>query len=256
MTLSGAIDLVRQARRRLRYLGLRYRCPFCGSHLRKMLPFGLKLEVFDKAHVVGGGYRENVLCPVCYSSDRERLLLLFIKERTTLLQKPQRILHFAPERHIRQLLTATPGVFYCSADLAMPGVQVRLDIARLPFRDGCFDFIICCHVLEHVMDDEKAMRQLHAALRPGGQAIIQVPIGFALKSTFEDPTVAPADREKTFGQDDHVRLYALDVVQRLEAAGFRVRTEFPGRDRGDGRVERVAVNPEEPVFVCERPPAD
>ena len=256
MTLSSAIDLVRQASARLLYFGLRYWCPFCGSHLRKMLPFGLKLEVFDKARVVGGGYRENVLCPVCYSSDRERLLLFFIKERTTLLQKAQRILHFAPERHLRRLLAATPGVSYFAADLAQADVDVRLDITRLPFRDGCFDFIICCHVLEHVLDDGKAMRQLHAALRPGGQAIVQVPIAFAQKSTYEDPTVAPADREKTFGQHDHVRLYALDVVQRLEAAGFRVRTEFPGREGGAKWAERAAVNPEEPVFVCERPPAD
>ena len=217
-----------------------------------MLPFGLKLEVFDKVRVVGGGYRENVLCPVCFSTDRERLLFFFLKERTNVFQGAHRILHVAPEGHLRQLLATTPGVSYLTADLSQSDVALRLDITCLPFREGCFNFIICCHVLEHVVDDDRAMRQLHAALRQGGQAIIQVPIAFGLKRTYEDPTVAPADREKTFGQDDHVRLYALDFVQRLETAGFRVRTEFPARDRGAAWAERTRVNSEEPVFVCER----
>jgi len=90
---------------------------------------------------------------------------------------------------------------------------------------------------------------------PGGQAIIQVPIALGLSNTHEDPSVkSPEDREKVFGQNDHVRLYSLDIVDRLQRAGFRVQTQFLAKDRGAQWAERVRVNPEEPVFLCERAP--
>jgi SAM-dependent methyltransferase len=242
--------------RRVRYFGVRYRCPFCSSHLRKMLGFGLRLPVFARARVVGAGFREAILCPVCFSSDRERLMLYFLQERTDVLRAQTRLLHFAPEKHLEAVLRAAPGVSYWSADIAAPEVSVRLDITRIPFRRASFDAVVCSHVLEHVRDDREAMRELNAVLRPGGQAIIQVPIALGIPQTYENSAVVdPADREREFGQDDHVRLYTLDIVDRLRAAGFEVTTVYLGKDRGPVWADRVRVNPEEPIFLCRKPSA-
>jgi hypothetical protein len=95
------------------------------------------------------------------------------------------------------------------------------------------------------------MRELHRVLANYGWAILQVPIGAA--ETYEDPTVTdPNDRERVFGQSDHVRIYGLDYYDRLSAAGFAVErvegSEFVSEDEG----RRNAVNLGEVIPVCRR----
>jgi SAM-dependent methyltransferase len=122
-----------------------------------------------------------------------------------------------------------------AADLAQRWVSVKLDVMMVPFPAESFDLVICNHVLEHVCDDRAAMRELCRVLRPGGRAVLQVPIARALATTLEDPTaVTEADRIRMFGQRDHVRLYAAsDCMRRLENAGVRV--EFSRAIRLSGR---------------------
>ncbi len=101
--------------------------------------------------------------------------------------------------------------------------MVRMDITDIQFPENSFDAIICNHVLEHVIDDYKAMTELHRVLKPGGWAILQVPISLSLDKTYEDFSITTArGREEAFGQDDHVRIYAKDYASRLEQAGFKV----------------------------------
>src|SRR5262249_12426105 len=77
------------------------------------------------------------------------------------------------------------------------------------------------HVLEHVPDDRRAMREFYRVLKPGGWAILLVPI--TVERTFEDPAVVdPAERLRLFGQEDHVRRYGPDYGDRLSEAGFAV----------------------------------
>jgi SAM-dependent methyltransferase len=94
----------------------------------------------------------------------------------------------------------------------------------LPFLDQQFDLVIANHVLEHIPDDRKAMRELFRVLKNGGRAILQVPYSTTITSSIEDPAVTdPAERSKVFGQHDHVRIYALgDYVTRLSDTGFVV----------------------------------
>src|SRR5262245_57166999 len=98
--------------RRLRYYGFRHACPFCSSRLRRLHGYGMRSPVFAEAHVVGGGYRDNNLCPVCLSTDRERLLLFFLQERTGLFGARSRLLHLAPEAHLQDSLKRMPNVSY------------------------------------------------------------------------------------------------------------------------------------------------
>ena len=102
------------------------------------------------------------------------------------------------------------------------------------------------HVLEHIPDDRKAMSELRRVLKPGGVAILQVPISANSATTIEDPEITDPDaREQAFGQFDHVRIYGQDYTTRLAEAGFQV-------DKVDvtDQYAKFGVNPEEALFVC------
>src|SRR5256714_11389508 len=108
-----------------------------------------------------------------------------------------------------------------------------MDLERLPFRDGAFDAILCSHVLEHVSDARRALRELRRVLAPDGWAILQSPIDAARAETYEDPrVVTPAARREVFGQSDHARIFGRDYGAWLARAGFAVDVVAFGRDRG------------------------
>jgi SAM-dependent methyltransferase len=190
------------------------RCPICERGAITYLPSG-------------SPPRAHVLCPFCGSRERARMAWLFIKENG-LLRPGLRILHVAPERCLREKLTILPGVKYTAGDKFTPGYNyphgtVDLDITAIQFPNDHFDLILCSHVLEHVPDDRKAMRELYRVLKPGGTAILMVPIVLENATTAEDPSVTdPHERVRLYGQFDHVRLYGRDYVQRLQEAGFKV----------------------------------
>ncbi|MDP8227851.1 MAG: methyltransferase domain-containing protein [Candidatus Electryoneaceae bacterium] len=198
-------------------------CPFCGGTFRKFLPSGFHYPVLREKNVVSGGYRLNAQCPKCGSLDRERLVYQYLLKKTDFFSRNVRLLHVAPEEHLEKCFRRHPNIDYLTADLYAMNVMVKMDISDIHYDDNSFDVIICNHVLEHVLDDRKAMAELFRVLKPDGWAILQVPISLLLDRTFEDPTVTTSEeRERIFGQDDHVRIYAGDYSDRLEEVGFRV----------------------------------
>jgi SAM-dependent methyltransferase len=150
------------------------------------------------------------------------LIWLYLTNETNLLAgRPLKLLHVAPEPRLSKLLSSLPGVDYLSGDIRQGAAMVEMDITDIQYPEGAFDVVYCSHVLEHVVDDRKAMREFFRVLRPGGWAVLQVPIG--RETTFEDFSVVdPADRKRVFGQSDHVRIYGLDYPDRLREAGFDV----------------------------------
>jgi SAM-dependent methyltransferase len=216
-------------------------CPCCEAHLRRFVHYR-----------ISGSLQE--MCPVCGSLERHRLLLLFLRERTDLFSKPSRLLHFAPEsclqRHLKQLST----IDYVGADLASPLADVQVDITAIPFEDSSFDAIICSHVLEHVPDDRRALRELARVLKPGGWAILQVPLDPDRPVTFEDPTVTdPRERLRLYGQEDHVRVYGRDYLTRLVDAGFEVQIDPFVHELGADTVAFYGLDPSEDLYVATRP---
>jgi len=128
--------------------------------------------------------------------------------------------------------------------------MTRLNITALPFHRGYFDVIYCSHVLEHVPDDIGAMREIFRVLKAGGWFLPDVPI--LREKTFEDATVVtPSDRERIFGQFDHVRIYGKDFKERLEKLGFRVRIDPLGRDLGDIKRRYFGIDNHE-LYFCEK----
>jgi SAM-dependent methyltransferase len=226
----------------LLYRGDRVTCPCCGRTARKFMPTVLPV----------GPNRPGARCPHCGARDRQRHLWLYLERKTNLFTDPLRVLHFAPERIFENRLRAQPNLDYVSTDLERARADVKADITDLPFPDDAFDVILCSHVLEHVPDDAQAMRELHRVLRPGGWAVVLVPIDFSREETFEDPAVVdPPDRERLFGQADHVRVYGRDLKARLQAAGFTVRVEDFRGELGEAEARRYGLRPRNPdLHLC------
>ena len=208
---------------KVRCFGFKYKCPICNSYLRMLNPFGLKFPVLTEKNVIGGGYRLNAQCPVCYSTDRERLLYLYLLKKTDFFSKKAKVLHVAPEGGLSRIIKAHSNVDYLTADIGANNVMVKMDITEISYPTETFDVIICNHVLEHIIDDERAMSELYRVLKSGGWGILQVPISLSLEKTYEDFSVIdPSERETIFGQSDHVRIYGMDYVDRLKKSGFDV----------------------------------
>jgi len=232
--------------------GFKYQCNFCQGHFRKLSPDGLKNDV--AMNLVGGGYR-YCLCPRCYSTDRERLIYWYIVNKTNILNldKTINLLHVAPERNLQKILKSFSNIEYVSGDLnPLVNCDVILDITDIKFKDNFFDVIICNHVLEHVKDDQKAMHELFRALKPKGIAILQVPISKVLKQTFEDFSIkTPEEREKYFGQKDHVRIYGSeDYRNRLEGVGFKVELYDVKKDLNIKNIIKYGLNKNEILYIC------
>jgi len=253
---AGFKARLRSAYARVAHFGFKYRCPFCRSSVRAFLPFGLPFPVLREKRVVGGGFRENALCPVCFAIDRHRLLYLYLRNKTDIFSVPTKLLHVAPEPRIADVLRAGGNVQYVSADLLPENVMVQMDITAIQYPDNSFDAIICNHVLGNIADDGLAFREIMRTLRPGGWAILQVPISKTLKRTYEDFSITTAEgREQAFGEAHQLRIYAEDYKDRLEAAGFLVDvfnwTDEPENFGGANNL--YALNTAESVYRVRKP---
>jgi len=170
----------------------------------------------------GNPPRPNSRCAHCGSLERHRLFWLFAEQKTNLFDKREKqVLHIAPEPCLEPQLKRRLGRGYLTADFMDPRAMVRMDITDIQYPDDSFDVIYCSHVLEHVQEDVKAMRELRRVLKPDGWAVLLVPI--TAETTYEDPAVVdPRERLEKFGQEDHVRRYGWDYIDRLRSAGFNV----------------------------------
>jgi len=223
--------------------GKRY-CPVCNKKVRKYIPlpasykesmekYGFLYSLDDAETLNYGAYS----CPHCTASDRDRLYALYVSQR--LMEQGATniaLLEIAPSRPLSEMLKKTGKITLRTADLMMEGVDDRIDITNMNcYAEGTFDVFICSHVLEHVPDDSKALRELFRILKPGGWGILMVPIILTLDEIDEDPLLVDiAERWRRFGQNDHVRMYSKNgLVERAKRAGFVVSQygqEFFGMD--------------------------
>lgn len=213
------------------------RCPVCGWRGFRFEPFGNRAL-----------WREDALCPACGSLERHRAAFLLLKDR---IPRGQSVLHVAAEDLMIPWIIAR-STEYLNIDLYKPAMR-RMDLTRLDLPDQSRTLVWCSHVLEHIPDDAKALSEIYRVLKPGGLMVLQVPIGGP--TTYEDPAVTgEQERLDKFLQEDHVRLYGLDLRERIEKAGF----ECEVLSTADmSQADQVLYSLRHPVFreifVCRRP---
>lgn len=221
--------------------GKKYTDPIDGNSYRKFLPYG-----YEKV-------RENVLAPGTLSLERHRLCWLYLQNETDLFTQPQKLLHFAPEQAFLKRFRKIKHLDYTTTDLNSPIADVKADICNLPFDDNSYNFIICNHVLEHIPDDMKAMKELYRVLAPGGTAILQVPYDRDRNTTFEDDSITdPKERARIFGQYDHVRVYGMDYFEKLKATGFIVEALDYTSSFTEEQIDRYRLAKGELLPVCKK----
>ena len=223
------------------YAGNNVQCPVCMHSFRKFLPYGRQS-------------RANALCPNCLALERHRLMYLYLKEKTGFFKDDLKVLHVAPEACFIHRFEQMDNLDYVTADIESPLAKVKMDIHDIPFDENTFDVVFCNHVMEHVHDDIKSMSELHRVLKPGGWGIIQIPLFHPMPDiTDEDTSITdPAERERRFGQDDHVRLYGKDYPDRLRKGGFHVTVDDYVLQLPDEQVDKYALPLDEMIYFCEK----
>ena len=215
--------------------------PIDGKSFRKFLPYGY------------GKQRKNALSPSTLSLERHRLMWLFLQQETAFFTSKEKlkVLHIAPEQCFLDIFRKQKNLDYTTSDLESPIADVKADICNLPFDDNSFDVVFCNHVLEHIANDTKAMKELYRVLKTGGMGIFQIPQDLSREKTFEDNTITDRkERAKIFGQYDHVRVYGRDYFNKLRAIGFKVDEVDYTQKIAPEKLERFCLMKNEILPVC------
>jgi SAM-dependent methyltransferase len=192
-----------------------------------------------------------VLSPSTLSLERHRLLWLYLQNETKFFSEEKKVLHFAPEQCFLKRFRNLKNIEYTTTDLESPIADVKADICNLPFEDNSYDIIFCNHVLEHIPDDTKAMQELYRVLKPNGMAILQIPQDLARETTFEDNSITDKkERDKVFGQYDHVRVYGRDYFDKLRRTGFKVEEVDYTSTLSEDDIEKYCLAKGEIIPVC------
>lgn len=209
------------------YRGKNHQCNVCGTRLKHF------------AQLQNG----DLICPVCGSISRARRLYQLLNEE---FMKPGMVvLDFSPFRILYKKWKKKHDIQYFATDFGNDFIaDYRYDITKIDRKDENFDLIICYHILEHIIDDKLAMRELYRVLKTGGKALVQTP--FKEGEIYEDYSITTEEgRLEHFGQEDHVRIYSVNGLEkRLKEAGFQVEVRTFAGDRFYG------FSANEKVLVC------
>lgn len=198
--------------RRLRWFGLKHSCPVCGARLKSFVP-----------HKSDPTMKHDALCPVCQSKHPHRRAVLLLRQIAQEMPNPGEVLHVAPEPRLGQHMQKLFRGKYVSGDI-VPGIgQLQFDVAEMPFRDGQFGLLFCCHVLMMLPSSrvEQAVRECFRVLKPGGIAVLEAAL--VPGHTIEMENKTDEDRRKLWYSHDVLRMFgALDYWPMMERAGFQV----------------------------------
>jgi SAM-dependent methyltransferase len=184
-------------------------------------------------------------CPGCDSRSRHRGLALLIPETLGNSAGRRRVLHFAPEAVLRNVLLQLPNVEYRTTDLFVEDVDYPSEnIEALSFQPCSFDVVLCNHVLEHVANDAAAVRELARILAPSGVAIITIPGEWTRQKTITFPNTDLNGHYRDYG------LEVKDLLQRHFAAVELV--DMHALDRAPNGLS-YGIRPRDVAFICRQP---
>jgi len=187
------------------YIGKNKQCNICNRKLRKFI-------------ILNNG---DQLCPGCGSLGRNRRLWDILKD--DIKTENISILDFSPSRCLYYKFKSIDKINYVSSDFKNEFLaDKKYDITGIDCPSENFDIIICYHILEHIADDRRAIKELGRVLKPAGKCYIQTP--FKEGEIYENYSITdPKERVKHFGQEDHLRIYSITgLKQRIEESGLKV----------------------------------
>ena len=258
-----ALALVRIARRRARLvfnrLGKKRQCYVCGKRFNHFTKYGegrKKIPEFRLKLMIVGSDVDNFGCMYCGSHDRERHLYMFFdKLRLWDAVRASRVLHFAPEKHLRSRITGLGPAKYTAADLFPRDEQTeRIDVTDLPFDDESYDFVVCNHVLEHVKEYRTALSEIYRVLSPNGLAVLQTPVSRLLTRNFEDDGIdSDTLRLYFYGERAHCRVFSeKHLFEDMMHTGFRLDVAKNGYYFTDSECRYYGVNGEEDLILLRK----
>lgn len=239
--------------KKLRYKGNLFFCNICNSNLSLWSNYG-PLENL------------NFICPVCNAFGRHRMLALILNDELNAnnFYPKKHLLHFSPEIGLQKYITTKFfSIDYKSSDYEDPNNDFQFDLMNIDHPNDRFDYIIISHVLEHIHDDIRALKELRRILSPGGKIFIQVPLGNN-PQIIEKKLFSAQERLVMYGQKDHVRLYSKNALyQRLVDVGFAVSVQQANEQNNEKQFYHMALDipqdskmlysTESTVFVCQKP---
>ena len=245
------------------YMGDKYYCPICKTGLAHfdIIDQGI-IDAFDKYEYNYPIFSCETLnffnyhCPKCHASDRDRLFAMYLNKIAAGIDKDKKLsfIDFAPQPGLAKFFKSMTFLNYRSADLYMEGVDDKVDITDMKiYKDNSIDAFVCSHILEHVKEDKKAMKELYRILKPGGWGIAMVPILLTSDHIIEDlPIETEAELWKFYGQGDHVRFYNKSgFIDRLKEAGFKV--NLYGKDYfGAAAFEKNGIHHRSVLYIVEK----
>ena len=229
-----------------------FKCPFCGFVGPLEMMGADRFPILQKLEVIGAG-RRAAKCPVCKSTDKERLIYTFLKDVEQLeLKSDLKILHIAPENNL-QLWLESISTNYIAGDAFLQnqhfiGNVQFVDIRNTVLPDNNFDYIICNHVICDIKEDKLASSEIYRILGYGGVAILQVPITKVSGTVEYENVKSKEEREIAYGYGYHERIYNdADYVELLSSIGFNVEVRNLSKE-----YEGHGLNPVEDLYICRK----
>jgi SAM-dependent methyltransferase len=171
------------------------------------------------------------------SSCRYRLTLAryasiaeFLKREIASAQRNLHLLDVACGQGRLILYGPFPGMKFTGTDVSRSSLAtarergyqgvVETNVAHpLPFPDQSFDVVVCSHILEHLLEPERLVREAHRVLRPGGLLVVGVPICLWWTRWLRIhvlPRLVPSKRPEVLAaRFGHVQFFTLPSLKQL-----------------------------------------
>lgn len=141
------------------------------DHLRPLAPCNICGGTrFSAGHVANPLSHSGRLrkCLRCRSPERHRAFRKITVWMGKADFKQARCLHLSRDPTVKPR-------WFASYELSLYGKHNSIDVQRIPRGDASYDVIVCTHVLEHVPDHRRALRELGRVLSDHGFLFLSVP---------------------------------------------------------------------------------
>jgi len=211
----------------------RVRCNMCGWEGNRFYPN------------TGPGYHEmDTVCPGCRCQDRHRSLVVVLEQRTRFFEPQTQVVEVAPMMRFQEFTLANKRQGYISFDIERFAME-HGDITQMRYTDHSQDYFLALHVLEHIPEEGKALSEIKRVLKPGGVAILQVPVDWSVGRTYE---YAQPNRREV----GHVRRYGCDFGEHIARHGFEVQPISVKELVDEQTIRRYGLCPQ-PFFFARKP---